>query len=61
MECSHPSGVSPSFTEELRDHFVERFGQASLTQTVPHWWGLRNGGMGKVDMEIGRFAILGGI
>eukprot|EP00434_Breviolum_minutum_P013314 symbB.v1.2.011732.t1/scaffold699.1/size171451/9 len=31
-------GVSPSFTEELRDHFVERFGQASLTQTVPHWW-----------------------
>lgn len=35
--------MSPSFTEELRDHFVERFGQASLTQTVPHWLGPRDG------------------
>lgn len=31
-------GVSPTFTEELRDNFIERFGEASLTQTVPHWW-----------------------
>lgn len=31
-------GVSPTFTEELRDNFVERFGETSLTETVPHWW-----------------------
>eukprot|EP00913_Durusdinium_trenchii_P004407 g4086.t1 len=26
-------GVSPTFTEELRNNFIERFGEASLTQT----------------------------
>ena len=25
------------FTDELRDTFAERFGEKSLSQTVPHW------------------------
>ncbi|CAE7409162.1 proP [Symbiodinium pilosum] len=31
-------GVSSMFTDELRDTFAERFGEKSLSQTVPHWW-----------------------
>lgn len=38
------AGVSPTFTEELRDNFVERFGETSLTETVPHWWGMWGAG-----------------
>ncbi|CAJ1363300.1 unnamed protein product, partial [Effrenium voratum] len=31
-------GVSPTFNEELRDSFVDRFGEQCLTNSVPHWW-----------------------
>ena len=30
-------GVSSMFNDELRDTFAERFGERSLSQTVPHW------------------------
>ena len=31
------SGVSSMFNDELRSTFAERFGERSLSQTVPHW------------------------
>ncbi|CAE7036686.1 proP [Symbiodinium natans] len=31
-------GVSSMFNDELRSTFAERFGERSLSQTVPHWW-----------------------
>lgn len=31
-------GVSSMFDDDLRNTFAERFGERSLSQTVPHWW-----------------------